>query len=99
MVQFRLVYLYQQLPNVSHSCLAVVQVRDVSKIQVVVTAQSLSALWNIRMAQINCSSVQRPGNCISHEMAMSINVCENTAESEENVIKELVNFLTMESEA
>jgi hypothetical protein len=51
------------------------------------------------MAQINCSSVQRPGNCISHEMAMSINVCENTAESEENVIKELVNFLTMESEA
>ncbi|XP_021921069.1 ovochymase-1-like isoform X2 [Zootermopsis nevadensis] len=43
-----------------HGISTVIQVRDMSKVQVVVTVQSPSALWNIRMAQINCSSVQHP---------------------------------------
>jgi hypothetical protein len=48
-------------------CVAVVDVRGTTKVQVVVTAQSPNALWNIRLAQINCSSVRIPGKqvCIS----------------------------------
>lgn len=38
-----------------------VDVRGTTKVQVVVTAQSPNALWNIRLAQINCSSVRIPG--------------------------------------
>ncbi|XP_023714366.1 transmembrane protease serine 9 isoform X2 [Cryptotermes secundus] len=38
----------------------VINVRGTSKVQVVVTAQSPNAFWNIRLAQINCTSVHVP---------------------------------------
>ncbi|KAJ4448674.1 hypothetical protein ANN_00064 [Periplaneta americana] len=38
----------------------VVQVAESTKVQVVVTTQSPNALWNIRLAQINCSFVRPP---------------------------------------
>jgi hypothetical protein len=52
-------------------------VRGTSKVQVVVTAQSPNAFWNIRLAQINCTSVHVPGNY--NEMASSLNAQENVA--------------------
>jgi len=53
---------FRQLPNANVVvCAAVVDVRGTTKVQVVVTAQSPNALWNIRLAQINCSSVRIPG--------------------------------------
>lgn len=50
-----------------------------SKVQVVVTVQSPSALWNIRMAQINCSSVQHPGNSTFHETALNECMWKNSS--------------------
>jgi hypothetical protein len=53
------------------------------KVQVVVTVQSPNAFWNIRLAQINCTSVRVPGNC--NKMASLLNAYENVAINEHEI--------------